>query len=126
MRYQPILGCAFVVVLAGCSHVFMPADSAPPASVLEAYLTAVVANDCSTAHALETKDFGAGHDCGMWHITSFGSLVGPATPRDGEEVFSTAVTTQGGDMPDGGHLLFFDLIRQPGGSWRVAGGGTGP
>ena len=118
-----------MLVLAGCSHApfVLPDDSVPPATVLDDYLTAVVANDCSTARALETKDYREGHDCGMWHIASFGALVGPATPRDGEVVFDTAVTTHGDDaLPDGDHLLFFDLIRQPNGAWRVAGGGTGP
>jgi hypothetical protein len=130
MRLVPKLAFAVLVLLVGCSRspVVLPADSAPPAVVLNAYLTAIVAHDCDTARTLETKDYSSGHDCGIWHMTAFGDPVGPETPRDGEAVFSTTVTTQGGEktLPDGHHTLFFNLIRQPGGAWRVAGGGTGP
>lgn len=134
MHANTRLGCLAVLALlvAACSA---PSPSIPqsnpeaPGIVLDAYLNALVEGDCVTARALATPTFGDGHFCGVaLHMTSFGVDPAPATPRDGELVYSTTITTQGGDetILDGTHTWFYTLIRQEGGAWRIAGGGTGP
>lgn len=120
-----------VAAIAACGpRTVLPPDSAPPAVVLNAYLTALLAGDCDTARALATPTFfrGNGELCGGPDVSAFTPLRGPATPRDGEVVFSTTLTTRGGDgsMPDGDNLWFYSLVRQPNGAWRLAGGGSGP
>lgn len=121
---------ALTTVAACGSPTILPPDSASPALVLDAYMKALRSGDCATSRALSTQTFvvGNGELCGALHVTAFTALGGPATPRDGEVVFSTTVTTRGGDasMPDGDHLWFYTLTRQPSGAWRLSGGGTGP
>jgi hypothetical protein len=98
--------------------------------VLRAYLEELQAGDCVAARALATPTFrvGNGELCGALRVTAFAPLGEPATPSDQEAVFSTKLTTVGGDqsMPDGGHIWFYDLVLQPDGAWRLAGGGSGP
>jgi hypothetical protein len=128
------MGAFALVVLTAISAcgslISLPPDSSPPDVVLNAYLAALKAGDCETARALETPTLvvGNGELCGALEVRAFTPLHGPATPQDGEVVFSTVLTTKGGDvsMPDGDHDWFYTLIRQPNGSWRVAGGGSGP
>lgn len=125
------LGLLVLLAVTACgSRAGVPPDSAPPGVVLEAYLVALKSGDCDTAHALAAPTFvvGNGELCGALHVTAFGALTGPATPRDGEVTFSTPLTTTGGDasMPDGEHLWFYTLDRQPNGASRLAGGGSGP
>jgi hypothetical protein len=118
-----------------CSHIpsSTPAGSpgvAPPEVVLSDYLAALQAGDCRTAHQFATSTFivGNGELCGVLHVSAFTPLTGPATPRDGEVVFSSELTTSGGDvsMPDGQHTWFYTLDRQSNGAWRITGGGSGP
>ena len=108
----------------------LPAKDAAPAEVLSAYLQALRSGDCQSAHALATSSFvhGNGELCGDLTVSAYTPLVDPATPRDGEVVFATNLTTQGGDgsMPDGLHTWFYALDRQPDGAWRIVGGGSGP
>jgi hypothetical protein len=125
------LGLLVLFVVAACgSWAAVPPDSAPPAVVLEAYLVALRSGDCDTADALAAPTFVVGNRelCGALHVTAFGALTAPAIPRDGEVVSSTPLAIAGGDasMPDGEHLWFYTLDRQPNGAWRLAGGGSGP
>ena len=94
------------------------------------YLVALKAGDCRSAHALATSSFarGNGELCGDLDVTAYTTPQGPATPNDHEVVYATTLTTKGGDetVPDGQHIWFYSLDRQPDGSWRLAGGGSGP
>jgi hypothetical protein len=108
----------------------LPPDSASPRAVLDVYLKALVTGDCVSAYALATDSFGPtnGNLCGSLSVTAYHVNATPATPNSGEVVFATTVTTKGGDetLRDGDHTWFYTLQRQPNGSWRLTGGGTGP
>lgn len=108
----------------------MPGRDATPSEVLNAYLGALQAGDCQAAHALATSTFvrGNGDLCGVLTLTAYTLAGKPAQPGDGEVIFSTALTTEGGDgsMPDGRHTWFYSLMKQPSGDWRLVGGGSGP
>jgi hypothetical protein len=132
MRALPTVACAVLIVAAGCggSPVVLPPDSATPAVVLDAYLTAIQSGNCGGARALATQDFAEetlGY-CSAVRVTGFRVLSEPAQVNDHEVVFSLALITSGGgyEIPDGSHTWFFTLVRQAGGPWRVHGGGTGP
>lgn len=114
----------------------LPPVSAPPEVVLDTYLRALVAGDCATADALAVGTFTAynGDLCGYLTVTAY-RIYGKNIDGLGlrledvrEVVFATMITTRGGDiaLPDGDHTWFYSLDRQPDGSWRLAGGGTGP
>jgi hypothetical protein len=121
---------ALAAVAACGSRAGLPADPAPPATVLNAYLTALRAGDCDVAHALALSSFviGNGELCGAVHVSAFTPLIGPAGPGDGELVYSTTLTTDGDgvSIPAGDVIWFYALDRQPNGAWRLAGGGSGP
>jgi hypothetical protein len=132
---NPRFAATILVVLAlgGCVHgTFVPPpDSAPPATVLEAYLGALVAGDCSAGKVLGVETFGRGSGelCGAATVTKYRIAGPPATPSDAEVVFATTLTTGGsadGSVPAGDITWFYDLKRQPSGAWRLAGGGSGP
>lgn len=132
MRSFSILGCSILLFLAGCerSPVVLPPDSATPAVVLDAYLTALQSGNCDGARALATQEFldeTEGY-CSRVRVTGFRVFADPATIRDGEVEFALSLRTSGGDetLPDGSHIWFFSLVRQAGGGWRVQGGGSGP
>jgi hypothetical protein len=129
------IGClaiAALALVAACQAGAVPPNSATPREVLTAFLTAAQARDCTLARALMTPS-GAqqvASFCGSVQVHSF-QIVGDgngAAPNDHEVVFATTLGITGGDisLPDGGHTIFFDLIQQPGGEWRIAGGGSGP
>ena len=117
-----------------CSHIPSTPPSAagvaPPDVVLGEYLTALQAGDCAMAHTFASSSFivSDGELCGVLHVSAFSPLTGPATPKDGEVVFSTELTTSGGDvsMPDGQHTWFYTLDRQSNRAWLIAAGGSGP
>jgi hypothetical protein len=124
------LVAAMVVVACGI-HAALPPDTAPPDVVLNAYLTALRESDCETAHALATSTFvkGNGELCGDLHVAAFTVDGPPATPPDGEVIFATTLTTSGsgdGSVPAGEVTWFYSLVQQPGGAWRLTGGGSGP
>jgi hypothetical protein len=128
-----VTGAVAVVLLAGCSRgqsVTMPPKNAAPAEVLGTYLQALRAGDCRSAHALATSSFvlGNGELCGALTAKSYSPLGKPANPREGEVIFSTTLTTEGGDqsMSNGDHTWFYSLDRQADGAWRLVGGGSGP
>ena len=129
-----LAGAAGLLLLfPACSHpaaVQLPPKSASASTVLGDHLVALKAGDCRTARALATKTFSHGDSelCGDLHVTAYTALQGPATPSDHEVVYSTTLTTKGGDetVPDGEHIWFYSLDKQPDGSWRLVGGGSGP
>lgn len=98
--------------------------------MLDAYLRALVADDCKTAHALASTAFahGNGELCGDVNVSSFSVSNGPANPSPDEVIYSSVLTTDGsrdGTIPGGKTTWFYDLKRE-GGVWRLAGGGSGP
>jgi hypothetical protein len=130
-RLTALAFCA--LTLAACVHPAFapPPDSAGPEIVLEAYLGALVAGDCSAGKVLGvgTFTYGNGELCGSTHVTAFRIAGQPATPSNAEVVFATTLTTGGsadGSVPAGNITWFYDLQRQPNGAWRLAGGGSGP
>jgi hypothetical protein len=120
------------LVLGGCGPaVQLPPDSAAPAVVLDAYLRALVAGDCNTGRQLATESFGKGSGelCGNARVSAYRIDGEPARPSADEVVFSTTLTTAGSDdgsIEPGEIIWFYSLDRQPNGSWRIVGGGTGP
>lgn len=115
-------------LVAACGNIPV-ADQSRPEVVLTRYLAALEAGDCERTRSLATPSFIVNGDlCGVLDVVAYGPLTEPATPQDGEVIYSTTLTTRGGDvsMPDGDHTWFFSLHRQPNGAWRVAGGGSGP
>jgi hypothetical protein len=113
----------------GANPIALPSKNATSAEVLDAYLRALKAGDCKTAHALTTSSFASKGDlCGHVRVKSYTPVGSPATPGD-QAIFSTNLITQGGDpsiMPDGLHTRFYSLTKQADGAWRVIGGGSGP
>ena len=127
------LGLAMLVLaLAACQPaVAVPPDSAGPEVVLDTYLRALVAGDCDTGRKLATATFGKGSGelCGATRVSAYRIDPGTARPSADEVVYSTILTTTGtddGSVKPGETLWFYSLDRQPSGSWRIAGGGTGP
>ena len=121
-----------VLALAACGPaVAVPPDSAAPEVVLDTYLRALVAGDCDTGRKLATATFriGSGELCGSAHVTAYRIETGQAHPSPDEVVYSAILTTTGSDdgsIEPGEILWFYSLDRQPSGSWRIVGGGTGP
>ena len=104
--------------------------TAGPLDVLTSYLTALKAGDCATAHQYVTSTFriSNGELCGSVAVSAFTPPGEPATPADGEMIFSTELTT-GGDgvsIRAGQMTWFYSLAKQPDGAWRLIGGGSGP
>jgi hypothetical protein len=131
-----VLALLTAVATASCSAAPTPPSfSLPPASagadvVLDAYLRALVAGDCADGRKLTTASFvkGNGELCGDTHVSAY--KVNPVPGGGGtEKVFSTAITTSGtsdGSIQAGTMTWFYGLVQQPDGSWRIAGGGSGP
>jgi hypothetical protein len=113
----------------GIAPIALPSKDAASAVVLDAYLRALKAGDCKTAHALTTSSFARnGELCGHLRVKSYTPVGDPATPGD-QAIFSTNLITEGGDasiMPDGLHTRFYIMTRQPDGAWRVDSAGSGP
>lgn len=132
MRSFSILASSTLLLLAGCgpSPIVLPPDSAPPAVVLDAYLTALQSGNCDGALALATQDFAdqTRAYCSGVRVTGFRVVSNPAAVSEAEIAFGLSLTTSGGDetVPDGSHPWFFSLVRQADGAWRVQGGGSGP
>jgi len=127
------LGSMVLVLLLGaCAPaVALPPDSASPEVVLDTYLRALVAGDCAIGHKLAVGTFSTsnGDLCGSTQVKAYGILGAPAQPTTDEEVFATTLTTTGtadGTLPAGQITWFYALDRQPNGSWRISGGGSGP
>lgn len=108
-----------------------PPAGASAAVVVDTYLHALVAGDCTTAHALATSTFkpGNGELCGQVKVSSFSLNPKPATPGSDEVIYGSVLTiTEGssdGTVPSGAITWFYDLKRQNG-SWQLVGGGSGP
>jgi hypothetical protein len=136
MRARGRLGAVVVsalLVVAACARpgFSVPPDSAPPEVVLATYLRALVVGDCAAGKALGTATFrlGNGELCGATSVSSF-TIQGPAPdPNATELVFATMLVTTGtadGSIQPGSMTWFYDLRREPDGSWRLVGGGSGP
>jgi hypothetical protein len=131
---RPITAILLVAVaIAGCGNAFVvPPASAGPAVVLHAYLDGLVAGNCDAGKVLGTSTFvlGNGELCGATHVRAYSVAPGePAMPNPNEAVFATTLTTDGsrdGSVPAGDMTWFYTLERQPDGSWRITGGGSGP
>lgn len=109
----------------------LPPISAGPEVVLDRYLGALVAGDCDTGRKLATETFrkGNGELCGATRVSAYRMEPVPARPSSEEVVFATNLTTTGSDdgsIEPGPLIWFYSLDRQPDGSWRIVGGGSGP
>lgn len=131
------------ILVAGCSSCspppsFTPAPTAPPIlrddagprDLLEVFLKTLVIGDCAAARKLSTPSGFAqvGGFCQRIHVVDFTILGDGASVGPDEVTFATELAIERGDdsLPAGDHTIFFSLERQPGGPWRVTGGGTGP
>ena len=120
------------VVLAACGPTLpLPPPSASPQTVLETYLRALVAGECSVGRQLGADGFGPGRGdlCGATRVASYRIDGPPAAPTANELVFSTSLTTSGtsdGTIRAGSIGWFFTLDRKANGSWRITGAGSGP
>ena len=139
LRARWLIGLAMLtaVAAASCSPA-APAPSAfsmPPASagadvVLDTYLRLLVAGDCTDGRKLTTATFvkGNGELCGDARVSDF--KINPEPAGGGtEQVYATTLTTGGssdGSIQAGTMTWFYSLDQQPDGSWRIAGGGSGP
>jgi hypothetical protein len=129
-----VLGLALsVLVLTACAPaVALPPASASPQVVLDTYLRALAAGDCSTGRKLWTEGAASrvrGDLCGETQVSAYGITGDPAQPTADELVFSTILTTTGtrdGSVRAGRITRFFTLRRQANGVWRIWGGGSGP
>ena len=129
-----VMGSLVLLAVTGCAapqgDVSLPPADAPAAAVMDAYLQALVAGDCTAAHALSTSTFGPGNGdlCGDVVVTSFSVHAGPAMPGRDEVVYATDLDTEGsadGTIPHGRTTWFYDLARHDDG-WRLVAGGSGP
>ena len=71
---------------------------------------------------------GNGELCGATDVSSYTISPVPAGTAN-EKVFATTITTSGtadGSIQAGATTWFYDLVQQADGSWRLAGGGSGP
>ncbi len=121
---------AVALGLGACTHVAraIPADSATPRQVLDAYLLALQAGDCATTHEYAVDQFLTdGELCGHVNVLSYRSDAYRSEATDQVELAAT-LTIKGGDqsLQDGDHLWFYTLRRQPTGAWRLSAGGSGP
>lgn len=147
----PALAAATVVAIVAVAigmvsaHRVPPAASGPPTArtttllavgasatdVLDAYLAAFKANDCTTASKLTTRTFifGNGELCGDVTIDSFTRTAGGAVNGGEIEygvVLRVATGSKDGTVPAGDVTLFYTLRYQPDGSWKIVSGGSGP
>ena len=122
---------SLVLMLAACAPTaVLTPTSTDPGVVLDTYLRALLAGDCDTGGKLATESFrkGNGELCGLTRVMAY-RIDGSVQPSPNEVVFSSRLTTTG--TPDhsivpGEMIWFYSLHRQPDGSWRLAGGGSGP
>lgn len=98
-------------------------------TVAQAYVDALLRGDCGTADLLATAQYAASPQigCGAGRAISAQLDVAGAHPNADEAVYGVTmgvVDVLG--LDSGEHLLFMQLFRQPDGTWRVNGIGSGP
>ena len=132
-RWGLVLASALVVLpVAACAPpVALPPATASPEVVLDAYLRALVAGDCDTERRLVTATFvkSNGELCSVTRVSAYRIEPSSAASSSNEVVFATVLTTTGSDdgtIRPGEVAWFYSLDRQPDGSWRLDGGGSGP
>jgi hypothetical protein len=124
---------AALIVTSGCAGPTFspPPDAAPAEEVVTSYLRALMRGDCSAGKVLGAATFrvGNGELCGATSVTSF-RVNGPAPdPNATDWTFATTLVTTGtadGSIQPGEMTWFYSLRRDPGGRWRLVGGGSGP
>lgn len=129
-----VFAAAVLIALVGCNAPVPPrasVDPGNPASVLNAYLDAIASGDCATGRTFATETFrkGNGELCGAVPVEATRIHPGQPAGTADELIFATTLTTGGsqdGSVPAGEITWFYDLKRQVDGTWRLAGGGSGP
>lgn len=115
------------VVHGSASHADSLPASASARTVLDAYLTALVAGDCDAASSFATSTFvvGNGELCGAADVTSAVVQSGPSLAGGG---FAVTLRYDHGDasMPPGGTIWFYNLRQDAAGRWQLNGGGSAP
>ncbi len=125
------LALAALVGLAACTDAPkpLPSASATPRQVLDAYLLALQAGDCTTANAYAVDRFLAdGELCGRANVLAYRTEGYRAQPSADKVVLAETLTIKDGgqSLPDGDHEWFYTLRRQPSGAWRLSAAGSGP
>lgn len=133
MKKIRVVGCAapLLLVVAGCSHVAVPADDASPQDVVRAYVAAVNAKDCSTAKDLAPSS--AGSWCGSatlddLQITGTSDETREGEPSEKVKHVAVQFTLRGGDgsMTEGRNGWGYLLDKTgPNGAWRIYDQGVG-
>ena len=122
-----------ISVVGACQSLGVLSPDADPYDVLDAYLRAFQAGNCQAARVMTTETFrpGNGELCGATRL--LGYEIDPRTAGDpttdsavGLSATLTTTGTADGSVEDGETLWFYGLARQPGGPWRIVGGGSGP
>jgi hypothetical protein len=120
-----------LVGLTACTNApkSLPAAGATPRQVLDAYLLALQAGDCTTANAYAVDRFLAdGELCGRVNVLAYRTDAYRVQPGPDEVVLAETLTIKDGgqSLPDGDHEWFYTLRRQPSGAWRLSAAGSGP
>lgn len=127
-----LAACAFAAACSA-SHLPTTAELADPGRVVRGYLDAAVADDCDGAAGYWVQPepgYLRGDLCSLG-VSSY-EIDGAdrdTSPSADQRVVAATLTTGGNcdlTVPAGQVLWFFQVLKQPDGSWQIAQGGSGP
>jgi hypothetical protein len=106
-------------------HVSVPADSAGPGEVFAAYLRALQAGDCNTAHLLGDPQLLSGNFwdlCTTTQVTGFTIIGDPVVESPYRVRVTATITTTGfnSDIGPGELRAWYWLQHQSSGAWRIS------
>jgi hypothetical protein len=109
------------------AHVSVPPDSAGPAEVFEAYLRALQAGDCNTAHLLGDPQLltsGFADLCTTTQVTAFSIIGDPVVESPYRVRVRANISITGFDQETNPEQLngFYWLQHQSSGAWRISDG----
>lgn len=112
------------------AHVAVPPDAAGPAEVFDAYLRALEAGDCNTAHLLGDRQLLSGSFvdlCTTTHVIDFAILGDPVVESPYRVRVKAIVTTTGfsSGVGPGQIAAVYWLQHQSSGAWRISDGSIG-
>lgn len=109
-----------------------PSFSYPPVAVVQSYLDAFQEGDCTAARRVwltAQPSVGDGDLCPDTTLMGYRLDPAPAVISDTEQEFSATLTTTGTDdrsVAPGDTIWFYDVKKQPDGTWLIASAGSGP